>query len=176
MRFDASTAECFVFTSAEGMLSALAHDLKLRVGTFTLALDETTGTVVADLDPTSVRVVCVMRGAAEDPTALGERDVHTIEATIAREVLETGRHPEIRFRALGPPRIAVGESGLRIDGTLLLHGNLRDVTVHACRHGTWYVGEVLLHQPDFGIRPYSAMLGTLRVAAVVCVRVAIPLE
>jgi len=32
-----------------------------------------------------------------------------------------------------------------------------------------------LHQPDFGIRPYSAMLGTLRVDADVVVRVVIPL-
>jgi polyisoprenoid-binding protein YceI len=176
VRFEAATAECLVFTTAEGVLSALAHDLKLKVEAFTLAVDETTGAVVADFDPASVRVVCAMRGEDEAEGALGARDARTIAATIAREVLEVARYPAIRFHAPGPPRHDAGESGLRIDGTLLLHGTLRDVAIHAARHGKWYVGEARLHQPDFGIRPYSAMLGTLRVAPDVRVRIAIPLE
>ncbi len=176
MRFDASTAECLVFTTAEGVLSAFAHDLKLRVETFALTVDETTGAVAADFDPASVRVVCAMHGEDEAEAALGAGDARTIEATIAGEVLEAVRYPAIRFRAPGSPRADPGESGLRIDGTLLLHGTVRDVVVHAARHGGCYVGEARLHQPDFGIRPYSAMLGALRVAPDVRVRITIPLE
>jgi hypothetical protein len=33
---------------------------------------------------------------------------------------------------------------------------------------------VALHQPDFGIRPYRAMLGALKVKAGVVVRASIP--
>jgi hypothetical protein len=176
VRFDASTAECLVFTTAAGVLSGFAHDLKLRVDAFTLEVDATTGAVAADFDPTSVRVVCAVEGDAEAPDALAAGDRGTIEATIARDVLETARYSEIRFRAPGPPRAAGGEAGLRIDGSLLLHGARREVSVHASRHGTCYVGEARLHQPDFGIRPYSAMLGALRVAPEVRVRIVIPIE
>lgn len=35
-RLDASSADCFVFTYKEGLLSAVAHDLKLRVTRFTI--------------------------------------------------------------------------------------------------------------------------------------------
>jgi polyisoprenoid-binding protein YceI len=176
VRFDASTAECLVFTKAEGVLSALAHDLKLRVGSFTLVVDETTGTVAAELDAASLRVVCAMRGDEDAPAALGARDLRSIEATIARDVLEVARHPAIRFRSSAPPESAPGESGLRIAGALDLHGTVREVVVQVSRQGGCYVGETTLHKPDFGIRPYSAMLGTLRVAPDVRVRIAIPLS
>ena len=36
------------------------------------------------------------------------------------------------------------------------------------------MGFASVHQPDFGIRPYSAMLGTLRGQADVSVRVVLP--
>jgi len=37
---DASTAECLVFTEKEGLLSGVAHDLKLRVERFRLRIDD----------------------------------------------------------------------------------------------------------------------------------------
>ncbi len=175
MRLDATTAECLVFTRAEGVLSAFAHDLKLRVETFTLAIDEVTGAVAAELDAASLRVVCAMRGDDEAPDLLGTSDRETIAATI-RDVLEVTRHPTIRFHSSTPPEPDARDGGLRIAGRLELHGMVRDVAIHAFRQGGRYVGETTLHKPDFGIRPYSAMLGALRVAADVRVRIAIPLS
>ncbi len=175
MRLDATTAECLVFTRAEGVLSAFAHDLKLRVETFTLAIDEVTGAVAAELDAASLRVVCAMRGDDEAPDLLGTSDRETIAATI-RDVLEVTRHPTIRFHSSTPPEPDARDGGLRIAGRLELRGMVRDVAIHAFRQGGRYVGETTLHKPDFGIRPYSAMLGALRVAADVRVRIAIPLS
>jgi hypothetical protein len=37
-----------------------------------------------------------------------------------------------------------------------------------------YIAEARIHQPDFGIRPYTALLGTLRVQPDVMVRVVVP--
>ena len=176
MRFDGSTAECLVFTRAEGLLSAFAHDLKIRAETFAVGIDDATGAVTAELDPASLRVVCAMRGGEEAPGLLGADDLQTIAATIARDVLEVRRYPVIRFRSSRLTMAAPGEAGLRIDGTLDLHGTPRAVTIHAARQGGCYVAETTFHQPDFGIRPYSAMLGALRVAADVRVRMAIPLS
>jgi polyisoprenoid-binding protein YceI len=174
-RFDAVSAECLVFTYAGGMLSALAHDLQLRVERFTVEIDGDTGVVAATLDAASLRVVGAVRAGVVAAEVLGARDRATIEDTIAREVLETARYPEIGFRAEAVPRAGTGDAGLRIDGRLSLHGQTRVVSLHGARHGERYTIETRLHQPDFGIRPYSAMLGTLRVDADVLVRVVIPL-
>ncbi len=164
-----------MFTRAEGLLSAFAHDLKIRVETFSLAVDDVTGAVFAELDAASLRVVCAMRGDEEAPELLGANDLETIAATI-RDVLEVARHPTIRFHSSTPPEPDASHAGLRIAGRLELHGTVRDVAIHASRQGGRYVGETTLHKPDFGIRPYSAMLGALRVAPDVRVRVAIPLS
>jgi hypothetical protein len=47
------------------------------------------------------------------------------------------------------------------------------VPVH--KEGDDVVGEVTLHQPDYGIKPYSAMLGTLKIRPDVKVRIRLPL-
>jgi hypothetical protein len=38
------------------------------------------------------------------------------------------------------------------------------------------VAEVKIHQPDFGIKPYTAALGALKVKPDVLVRVSVPRE
>ncbi len=109
-----------------------------------------------------------MRNGIVDPDVLSESDKRTIEGTIARDVLDTARHPEIRFTSdAGTGR---GDE-FAVRGALALHGHTRDLTVIARRTASGWTAEVRLHQPDFGIRPYSAMLGTLRVQAGVVVRV-----
>ena len=95
----------------------------------------------------------------------------TIEQNIVRDVLHADRYPEIRFVS-GAAR-ANGDE-LAITGTLALHGREREIVVSARRDGRGWMADARLHQPDFGIRPYSAMLGTLRVQADVSVRVVLP--
>ena len=74
------------------------------------------------------------------------------------------------FRGKAEP---VGGS-YRISGELTLHGKTRPLTVAGQARDGRQVFEVSLHQPDFGIKPYSAMLGTLKVKADVKVRIAVP--
>jgi hypothetical protein len=171
MRFDAATAECRVFTFKEGLLSAVAHDLEIRVDAFAIDVDETTWRVDARFDPTSLRVVGAVRNGVVDPGELSESDTRTIEGNIARDVLDAARHPEIRFTS---DRATARGDQLAIDGTLALHGRTRELRVNADRAAGGWAAEARLHQPDFGIRPYSAMLGTLRVQADVVVRVTFP--
>ncbi|MCC6764576.1 MAG: YceI family protein [Deltaproteobacteria bacterium] len=172
MRVDATTAECRVLTYKEGLLSAVAHDLEIRVTAFTITIDETAWRVEARFDATSLRVVGAVRDGVVDPRELSASDQRTIEGTIVRDVLDASRYPEIRFVS----EAATGRGDvLAVRGRLDLHGHTRDVTVMAHRESPSWVAEARLHQPDFGIRPYSAMLGTLRVRADVVVRVTIPL-
>ncbi len=171
MRFDATTADCLVLTYKEGLLSAIAHDLQLRVTAFTIDVDPLAWRLQARFDATSLRVVGVMRNGEVALDELAESDRHTIEATIARDVLQAETHPEIRFVSLAAQ--ASGDA-IALTGTLTLCGHEREIVVPARRDARGWSAEVRLHQPDFGIRPYRAMLGTLRVQADVTVRVSIP--
>ena len=166
--FDASTAECLVFTYKAGLLAGIAHDLKLRVERFEIALDDQG--IRARFDAGSLRVVCAQTGGKDDPRALSERDRREIESTIAREVLDVRRHPAIEFRS--GPVAASAEPG--IEGVLSIRGHERPLTLKARREGDRAVVETMLDQPAFGIRPYTAMLGTLRIRPDVRVRVTVP--
>lgn len=168
---DASTAECHVFTFKEGMLSAVAHDLRIRVGRFTLAIDEETGSIDARFFADSLRVDCAMKDGREAFGTLRDGQRRDIEANIVDDVLHARRHPEIAFRST---RVEGEGDERRIEGTLALHGVERPIRTTARRQGGRWVAEVELHQPDFGIKPYSAMLGTLKIRPTVRVRVSVP--
>jgi hypothetical protein len=46
--------------------------------------------------------------------------------------------------------------------------------VQAKKVGSHFVAQVVLHQPDFGIKPYSAMLGALRIRPDVRIELSVP--
>jgi len=170
-RFDATSAECLVFTYKDGLLAAVAHDLEIRVTKFVIDIDEQTHAVDARFDATSLRVVGAMRDDIESPDTLTAANKREIEANIVREVVHSEQYPEVRFVSS-----AVQESPkeYRIKGVLSLHGHRRQITIPVRRAGAAYVAEARIHQPDFGIRPYSALFGTLRVQPNVTVRVSVP--
>src|SRR5205085_12301633 len=77
--FDQSSAECLVFTRKEGLLSAVAHNLKIRVTKFVIDVDEAARTVEGRFDSGSLRVVCAMQGDVEMPDALTADNKREIE-------------------------------------------------------------------------------------------------
>ena len=165
--FDASSAECLVFTYKDGLLASIAHDLEIRVERFDLDIDAAPLAVRARFDATSLAVM----GA--HPNALGESDKRKIEQSIADEVLHVREHPAIIFSS---STVTAEGDGFRIAGELTLHGRTRRVTFVAAPDGERdrMVATVELHQPDFGIKPYSAMLGTLKIKPDVTVRASVP--
>lgn len=177
---DQTSATCRVFTFKEGLLSAMAHDLEIEVGRFTVAWDEDTErapgagpAIDATFEATSLRVLHPMAHGRPNPSALSARDHRKIEETIADEVLQVRRHPTIRFvcdRVDGEP----GASERTLRGRLTLRGREGPIAVRVRREGARYVAEATIHQPDFGMTPYSAMLGTLRIQPDVRVRVEVP--
>ena len=169
--FDAQSARCEVFTFKEGLLSPVAHDLRLEVTRFTVDLDEAAGTVEATFDPRSLRVACAIVGGHDAPATLSASDRRSIEERIVDDVLGAKRHPEIRFRSRSASRDG---DGWRVEGTLALHGHDRPMSVRARYEGGKLVAEVAVHQPDFGIKPFTALFGTLRVRAEVKVRLTLP--
>jgi hypothetical protein len=166
---DSKTAECLVLTEKEGLLSAAAHDLKIRVERFQIRIDK--GSVEAEFDAGSLRVVCARRGGADLPGVLSAKDCAEIEANIAGKILRASAHPSIRFRSSSVKAV---EGGTRVEGTLAIRGRERPLAVLVRKEGDRAVAECAIDQPDFGIQPFSAVFGTLRVKPVVKVRLSAP--
>lgn len=173
-RFDATTARCQVLTFKEGLLSAIAHDLSIGVERFTIELHDDSDDgirIEARFDASSLRVEHAMKDGRPDPGALSAKQRRDIDKNIDKDVLHVRRHPEIVFRSTA----VEGEGDQRrIRGTLRLHGTERTVQVIARRRDDRWSTEVPLHQPDYGIVPYSAMLGTLKVRPDVRVVLSLP--
>ncbi len=169
--FDQNSAECLVLTYKEGLLSAVAHDLQIRVGRFEVDVDDATFAVAARFDARSLAVDAAVRDGVPNPGALGDADKRKIEQNIVDDVLDAEKHPEIRFTSTA---VTKEGDGFRVEGELALHGRTRPLTLHARPDGDRLAVEVSLRQPDFGIKPYSAMLGTLKIKPDVTVRCAVP--
>ena len=164
-------AECLVFTYKDGLLSSIAHDLQLRVTRFAVELADDASSVEARFEAGSLVVVGAMRNGVLAPDSLSTRDRHTIERTIATDVLEVRRQAQIRFASTS---IARESDRAVISGTLALHGRSRPMTLEAKRQGDRWRARVTLDQRDFGIKPYTAMLGALRIKPEVTVEISLP--
>ena len=163
MLHDATTAECLVYTFREGLFAAVGHDLCLRVERFAV---EVTG------EPTSPSILARFDAASLRATgAVSPADARKIERDAADAVLAARRFPTIEFRST---RVVRDGDRARIDGALTLHGATRTLAVDAVADADAWRAEVRLDQRDFGIKPFSAMLGTLRVRADVLVAIRVP--
>lgn len=163
---------CAVLTFREGVLAGVGHDLLLRVTRLEVAVETSPFRVSARLDAGSLRVVAAMDEAGRPvPGELRPADKAEIEATVRDVVLRAGRHPEIRFESASAEE---RPGGWELSGRLTIAGASRELKVPVRRDGDRLVAEVRIHQPDFGIRPYRAMLGALRVRADVVVRASLP--
>jgi polyisoprenoid-binding protein YceI len=165
-------AEALVFTFKDGLLSKVAHDLKVRITRFSLEFDAAAAKIKAEFDPSSLKVVAAVHDGAEDPKALSDSDKEKIASQIQKEVLETGAHPKATFHSTKVARRPDG--GYSITGDLTLHGTTRPISAETRVEGGRQVAEVQLNQPDFGVVPFKAMMGTLKVKPEVRVRVSIP--
>ena len=161
--FDPTNATIEVHTFKEGLLSAMGHDLKILVTRFSIDLSADQSTLTATFDPSSLKVASVLNG-----NELSAKDKAEIEANIRKKVLHPDKYPEIRFVSTA---IEAHGEGLRITGDLLLHGASRTLSVVSRREGGKQIVEVPLHQPDFGIKPYKAPLGVIKIKPEVQVKI-----
>lgn len=164
-------AQVRVYTFKEGLLSAVAHDLEIAVERFSITWDEARTKVSATFDTSSLRVLTPMSHGRPNPGALSDRDLRKIEANIASDVLHVRSHPEARFESSS---VTPDGDGLVVRGTLTLAGRANDITATVRKDGSQWTTEVALDQPRWGITPYSAMMGTLKIKPEVRVRISVP--
>ena len=167
--YNKSNAECFVLTSKEGLLSKAAHDLKIRVDQFEIQVEDASQAIEATFDSSSLRLVSAQVDGREE--SLSARDVEKIHNHIVKDVLHSKEFPEVRFVSSSVEPL---EHGFRVKGSLTLHGQTRPLSADIRAEGEQWVTDVPLHQPDFGIKPFRALCGTIRIEPGVRVRVSVP--
>jgi polyisoprenoid-binding protein YceI len=154
-----------VRTGSAGLLSAFGHDHRLMVRRFSGRVEADPGdlahsSVELEVDAGSLAVV--------DDDSQGDRAA--IEKEMNENVLEAGRNATIGFKSLAVRASAAAEGtyDLLIEGELALHGTSRKLRVPARLElrgeRLRATGEISLLQSDFGIRPTSAVGGTVKVA------------
>ena len=164
--FGPDNATLRVLTGRAGAAARAGHDLVIEVAEWnaTLEIGEPSRLEV-DADGGSLRI----REGTGGIQALTDDDRAEIEKTIDAEVL---RRAAIRFRSTS---VEDGGDALRVAGDLDLAGHSRPVSFELARDGEDRIsGSVTVKQSDWGIKPYSALFGALKVADEV--RVAVETE
>ena len=164
-RLSANSGKIFVYTFKEGLLSKLAHDLLINVTDFMVHLEvpETgfsAGSLGLELHTNSLKVVYALKDGKPNPEALKEKDIEDIEKDMAGKVLETGKYPTVSFSS---KTIQNKEGGYHIKGELNLHGVTKTIDFDMDTSGDNLEGKTTLLQKDYGIKPYKAMMGTLKI-------------
>ena len=170
-KFDPSNSEISIFTYKEGLLSAMAHDLKIGVTDFIAQFHPDQKKIQATIKASSLRVINAMKSGQESPGTLSDSNKQEIEASIVKDVLHSQKYPEITFDSTYSQS---QEHHLEVNGTLSLHGQNRLISFTASKKNDQWEAQIKLNQPDFGIKPYTAMFGTLKVQPELLVIIRIP--
>ena len=146
------TGQIRIFTFKEGLLSSVAHDLELELSDFSVQFNG--GDVRAVFNLLSVSVLGAVVNRRLSTNTLSKSDREKIERTINREVLSTARHPKAELS--GELR-----DGL-FRGTLRLNGQTANVDGPVQTENARASGHVEMKPSQWGIKPYSALFGALR--------------
>ncbi len=157
-------------TGREGVGSKVGHDLVIAIGQWSGVATFGDAAVPTGLELTAhLPSLAVLRGDG-GLKPLSDKDRRTIRDNALKSLRAT-QHPDVTFTASD-----VRQDGSRVvaKGTLTLAGNTQPIEVvleGAERDGrTRITAEVPVRQTEFGITPYSGLLGALKVADVVRVQ------
>ncbi len=148
-----------IFTFKEGILSRIAHDLRLQVEPRGVEIARTGDEVHAELDPTAIVVDGAMNGGLLDADALSRRDRAKIVDNIRADVLETRRYPKIRYTGT---IVEQADHVLELRGELELHGVRQPLAFTATRDAGRVTGRITLRPSLWRIEPYKALAGAIR--------------
>lgn len=159
---DASRSRFTVQAFAAGLLSALGHSPTFAVREFggEVRLGATAQSLELDLT--------VSPGSLDLQDTVKDADRREIEARMWNEVLETAAFREIQYRgrATWAETIGQGRYRLMIGGDLTLHGAVgpyqTDAELIVFADGLRLGGNGMLRMSEFGIRPVTALGGTIK--------------
>lgn len=157
-RFGPDNATLAVRTGRLGAVAKAGHDLLLHVtsweGSMEVADQPADSTIELTADGGSLRV----REGTGGMKALDDDDMANIEQTIDEEVL---RRTAVSFRST---RVESTDGGLRVQGDLTMLGATHPIVFDVVAADGSLSASAVLRQTDFGMKPYSALFGALKVA------------
>jgi hypothetical protein len=154
--FGPDNARLTIRTARTGAASKAGHDLLIEVGAWQATLDPDADPALAlTADARSLRVLEGTGGVK----SLDDDDRSNIAKTIDAEVL---KGCAITFRSSQADRRSDGV--LAVTGELELGGRRAPVEFDLRSAEGRLTGEAVVKQTTFGIKPYSALFGTLKVA------------
>ena len=160
-----SESSFWVFVEKTGLLSGLAHDHEIGVKSFAgrVVVPEAGaggGSLELDINSQSLMVL------DKKP---GEEDKKKIYNSMHSEVLESAKYQKITFKSVSVSALKQTGDGYNftLNGDLTLHGVTKRIAVPVSAAITPQqlraTGKYTLRQTDYGIKPYSAAGGTVKV-------------
>jgi polyisoprenoid-binding protein YceI len=143
-----------VRTSRTGAVAKAGHDLLIHVTEWSATLDTDAPSVTLEADATSLRV----REGTGGIKPLDEDDHANIETTIDDEVL---LRRDISFRST---RVEPADEGLHVEGDLTVAGQKRPIAFDLSLADERVTGAAVVRQTEWGMKPYTALFGALKVA------------
>jgi polyisoprenoid-binding protein YceI len=149
-------------TKRTGLGAKAGHDLTLEVTTWNAHVTVDTAnpassSVNLEADANSLEV----REGTGGVKPLSDSDRADIKKTIRDKVLRTDRYPTITFASTN---VGGTEESFSIDGDLTITGTTQPVTVHGRITDGRAQGYATVVQSHWGIKPYTAFLGALRLS------------
>jgi polyisoprenoid-binding protein YceI len=165
---NASDGQLLVHTGVTGRAARMGHRLTIAMNSWLATVRWSSGEPAEAELTVDVDSLQVLGGEG------GLKALSGPEKTLARSnaltALDAGRFPQIRFRAGDIDKV---EGGYRLAGMVAIHG-----VTDECEIGlrvedlgeAWRLScEVAVRQSDFGIKPYSMLMGSMKVVDTVTV-------
>jgi hypothetical protein len=165
----AHTPEIFVDTFREGMLAVVGHDLRIEAQRFELRA--IAGDLAGKVDLSALRVLGSMVKGRLVPSAPSPSERAEIEQRIRTEILDVARNHEASLSAT----VQADGTSFSITGTLALCGRTQPLGARVVRSADALETSVELVPSRYGIKPFRALGGALRIADKVIVRIRLPL-
>ncbi|MGY4709380.1 YceI family protein [Mycolicibacterium sp. CBM1] len=165
----AAEGELQILTGVAGPAAKMGHRLTIAMASWRADVrwsgrQPESAELVVDVD--SLQVIKGEGGV----TPLSGPEKSVVRAN-ALKALDVKKYPQIRFAT---ETIATSTAGYRLDGAVEIHGTSRPCDVDLAVEdagGIWTMSaEVSLVQTDFGVKPYSLLMGTMKVADEVTLR------
>ncbi|WP_432855308.1 YceI family protein [Amycolatopsis sp. CA-161197] len=157
------SAELLVKTRRTGLGSRVGHDLTIEASEWVAAVsvntaDPALSSVLVDVVAGSLRV----RSGSGGIKPLTDSDRAEIEKNIRTKILHTDRYHAITFHST---RVIQDGESLTVDGNLTIMDQSHPITVLATVSDDRRIrGGATIVQTQWGIKPYSAFFGALKLA------------
>lgn len=169
LSFGPPSGTLHLLTGVEGKAARMGHNLVLDLSDWSAEAELADGGTDGGTDgtdgqvPTALRFRAALASFAVDSgtggaKALSDKDRTTIRKN-ALGAMKADRHPEVSFTSTAVE--ATGD-GFTVTGDLSVAGQTRPTVLQVTRSGATLTARTSVVQTSFGVEPYSAMLGALR--------------